>query len=48
MTYELAVSKAVVRLYYRLHFAHYFQLSTHTFSAASDTVLYYNHFPLRY
>jgi len=45
MTYGLAVSKAVVSLYFRLHFAHYFLSSSHTINADSDTVLHYNPFP---
>jgi len=47
-TYGLAVSKAVVRIYFLLHFAHYFLSSSHTISADSDTVLYYNPCPWRY
>jgi len=47
MIYGLAVSKAVVRLYFHLHFAHYFLSSSHTINAASDTVLHYNPFPWR-
>jgi hypothetical protein len=48
MTYGLAVSKAVVWLYFRLHFAHYFLPSRHTIIAHSDTVLHYNPFPWKY
>jgi len=48
MTYGLGVSKAVVRLYFQLHFAHYFLSSSHTITADSDTVLHYNQFPWRY
>ena len=44
MTYGLAVSKAVVRIYFRLHFAHYFLSSSHSISADSDTVLHYTNF----
>jgi hypothetical protein len=48
MTYGLAVSKAVVRLYFLLHFAHYSLSSSHTISAHSNTVLHYNPFPSRF
>jgi len=42
MTYGLALSKAVVSLYFRLHFAHYFLSSSYTISTDVDTVLHYN------
>jgi hypothetical protein len=44
MTYGLAVSKAVVRLYFLFHFTHYFLSSSHTITADSDTVLHYTNF----